>query len=141
MGRSIAQKFADQGATVLINDEGTDKGYSMEVEDFEYYPANLTILESIETLFDHISNDLDQLDVLINNVGGKGESGSIRNTTSDNGGFEMDISLKSHWLCSKYAVEEIMDTGVIINNSLVHSEIAVEDRFPYNISKSAVNMQ
>lgn len=141
IGSSIASKFADKGATVLLNDEGTERGQRMadSTDNFKYYPANLTDENSIKSLFNKIENKFHQLDILVNNVGHGTKGGSIRTTSTDTWDFEMDITLKSYWLCSKYAVE-IMDNGKIVNNSSVHSEIAVKDRFPYNISKSAVNM-
>lgn len=142
IGRATARKFAEEGASVIINDEGSNRGDDMvsKYENVEYIEADMSDENEIRNLFREIEDKFGRLDVLVNNVGGEAREGTIEDTELSTWGYSANITLRSYWLCSKYAMSIIPDGGCIVNNSSVHSRIAVKNRFPYNVFKSGVNM-
>lgn len=86
IGFTTAKKFAEQGAKVIINDEGSMKGEERKNElrsegyDVTYIPADMESKEDIETLFKTIKQAYGKLDVLVNNVGGEYSPNDSLNT-------------------------------------------------------------
>ena len=63
IGKAIGDKLEEHGYTVFRNGRKTDSRYRT------YIPADLSTLEGVNTLADHLLNRVDKLDVLVLNAG------------------------------------------------------------------------
>ncbi len=76
LGRQIAQRFVDEGASVIINDlnlapaEATAKALGGQA-----VAANVADSASVAAMFEQVANMTDRLDILVNNAGISGLEG------------------------------------------------------------------
>lgn len=75
IGRGIATRLAEEGATVAINDideqraSETAQELREEGHDTIAAPADVTDLEDIQSAVDHVVQEAGQVDILVNNAG------------------------------------------------------------------------
>ena len=76
IGRASARRFAEEGATVVVNDidpssaEETVAGISADGGQAIAHPADVTRPDEVEGLIERATTDFGRLDVLFNNAGG-----------------------------------------------------------------------
>ena len=76
LGASIARRFAEQGATVVINDLNLDAARSMAETVGGYgLAADVSDADSVTAMFAEVSRLVPRLDVLVNNAGISGLEG------------------------------------------------------------------
>ncbi|MBI4286586.1 MAG: SDR family oxidoreductase [Chloroflexi bacterium] len=146
IGRATGLLFAQEGARVVIADlarasgEETVRqieangGVAMFVETDVTRPGDVAkmVSEAIEAY--------GRLDILFNNAGILGETASVGDATEENWDRVLAINLRSVFLCSKYAVREMLKSGggAIINTSSATGLRGLPGNTAYNTSKAAV---
>jgi len=122
IGRATAQKFAGEGAVVIVGDinkEGTDRVVS-EIEDAGGEGLSLKMdvsdEQEIKSVFSLIMDKYHTLDILMNNAG-ICRNVSIPDISSDEWDRYLKVNLKSVFLCSKEAIKIMKEKkyGKIIN--------------------------
>ncbi|KLD76914.1 SDR family NAD(P)-dependent oxidoreductase [Xanthomonas hyacinthi] len=98
VGRRVAQRLANSGATLLIHGRDRARADSLLTEirnsggSGTFYPADFSSLSEVRALAAAIQRDHGRLDVLINNAGiGVGSSGSPRQLSRD--GYELRFAV------------------------------------------------
>ena len=91
-------------------------------------------------LFEDVSRQMGGLDVLINNAGIAGQTGSIEELSSDKWHQTIDINLNGQFYCARLAVPMLKqsDNASIICLSSVAGRLGYAYRTPYAVTKWAI---
>ena len=125
IGKATALKFAEENATLAINDiEGQEeqlKELKNEIEKLggkaNYYLADVANYEEVEKMVQSIKNDLGKLDVLVNNAGICRDK-TLAKMTKEDWQKVIDVDLTGVFNCTKAALALIVNNrGKIINVS------------------------
>ncbi|AYW47003.1 oxidoreductase [Tetragenococcus osmophilus] len=125
LGKMTADRFAQQGARILLHGRNEEKGKKVLQEikqttgnqSLEYFNADFSSLSSVAQLSEKVISNGEQLDILVNNVGigGGPRSKSEREISQD--GFELRwaINYLAQVLLTKKLLSVINDGARIIN--------------------------
>ena len=125
IGKATALKFAEENASLAINDieaqEEQLKELKNEIEKMggkaNYYLADVANYEEVEKMIQSIKNDLGKLDVLVNNAGICRDK-TLAKMTKEDWQKVIDIDLTGVFNCTKAALALIVNNrGKIINVS------------------------
>jgi NAD(P)-dependent dehydrogenase (short-subunit alcohol dehydrogenase family) len=145
IGRSSALLFANEGATVVVNDLDTEKG-AETVKKIQasggsaiFVQADVTNAEAVKALVDQVIAKYGRIDVLFNNAGISGV-GALHEVDPDVWDRVMNVNTRGVYLPSKYVLPHMMErkAGVIINMSSCVAEIGLARRAVYSASKGAI---
>jgi len=110
IGTAIAQRFAEEGATLVLLDldakrlqqtaAGTGKAPTAIVMD-------VTDEAAVDKAFARVAADQGRVDVLVNNVGGA-RNAKLWDMTADDWDFTLRLNLRSAFLCTRAAVRLMM---------------------------------
>jgi NAD(P)-dependent dehydrogenase (short-subunit alcohol dehydrogenase family) len=136
IGLATAQLFRSEGATVV----GVDLAES-EFADVSIV-ADVTDAEQIEALYNRTREEHGRIDVLFNNAGiNPTDDNSVLDTTLEAWQRVQDVNLKSVFLCCKYGIPHLLETGggsVINTASFVAIMGAATSQISYTASKGGV---
>lgn len=147
IGEAIAECFAKMGCNIVLHTNSKpQKAQKMALElsekygiAAEYVQADLTNESMVDKMFSHLSKSFGNIDILVNNAG----TSSIMmlcDTTTEEWNRVHDINLKSAFLCSKKAAENMVHNkwGRIINISSVWGQVGASCEVAYSSSKAAL---
>ncbi len=145
IGRSTALLFAEEGATVIVNDLNEANGTETVQEITNnggkafFIKADVTNASEVENMIKKIIADHDKIDVLFNNAGISGV-GAAHELEEDTWDKVMNVNVKGVFLPSKYVIGYMMERkcGSIINMSSCVAEMGLMRRTVYAASKGAV---
>ena len=142
IGFETARLFLEEGATVIINGR-TKKSVesalsSLNSDNVSGLVADFLKDSQVETLIDHIPNDID---ILVNNVGifrGK----EFKDETIDDWNDHFKVNLMSGVQLSKHFLPEMIkrDWGRIIFISSECATLVPSDLLSYSVSKASINV-
>jgi 3-oxoacyl-[acyl-carrier protein] reductase len=149
IGRAIAERFAAEGARVVVTyvtgeREARTVVGGIEERGGEAIGVVLDVArrEHVEHVVERVLERFGRLDILVNNAGVH-IAKPVMETTEDDWDLTMDVNLKGAYLCSKAVVPTMLEqqTGSIINvssNSGLYHPSAM--RFTeYTVSKAGMN--
>ena len=149
IGRAIAERFAREGARVVVNYVARSSGADEVVDgiiagggDAIAVRAGVSNASDVEGLVRETVDRFGRVDILVNNAGVMFTKGVLE-TTEDEWDQTIDINLKGPYLCSKAVAPIMIDqgAGTIINmssNSGLYHPSAM--RFTeYVVSKAGLN--
>ena len=151
IGKAIAEKYLQEGASVIIADVLEEKAKETIIEFEKKYKENIIVFqktdiskkEDVLNLFSFIKDQFGRLDILVNNAGVLVKS-SFFDTTEEMWDKTMSVNLKGTFLCSKSAAQIMKDNGGgnIINISSIDGEVVYYPghHVPYGVSKAGINM-
>ena len=122
IGFSTAQRFAAEGAKVIIADMNFEsvKGAAAQVPNAEAYVMNVTDRASIQAVVDQVMQKYGRIDILINNAGITQDARLIKMTEAQ---FDtvIDVNLKGVFNCTQLVFPHMLDagSGAIVNASSV----------------------
>lgn len=144
MGRQTAQRFAEQGAAIIVNDIDAQKVHNT-VEEFTGRGfrvlgavADISNKAAVERMVQSAIAEFGRVDVLVNNAGME-RAGALRKLTESDWDITVDINLKGSFLCSQ-AVHGHMVTnkhGRIINIAS-RAWLGGAGQAPYSSAKAGV---
>jgi NAD(P)-dependent dehydrogenase (short-subunit alcohol dehydrogenase family) len=145
IGKSTALLFAQEGATVIVNDLDEIKGRETVIEirnkggEALFLHADVTNPEHVKTMVEAAIAEFGRIDVLFNNAGISGV-GAVHEIEPEAWDRIMSINVKGVFLPSKYVLPYMMErkTGSIINMSSCVAEIGLARRVSYAATKGAV---
>lgn len=145
IGKSISKKFAEQGATVFLNDinskklEETQSELESSYENIFAYACDITKKEDVIELFDFIYSKSENLDILVNNAGVTRDSFLHRMEYKD---FDqvIKVNLYGTFNCTRAAIGKMRDNnfGRVINISSVVGISGNIGQTNYSASKAAI---
>ncbi|WP_333813922.1 SDR family oxidoreductase [Muricomes intestini] len=144
IGFGIAEKYAEEGAKVIIADVLTEEGEAAKEkigEKADFYQINLRSRESIFEMADVVHEKYGKIDILVNCAGVARPCPTLKldEETLDE---VIDINMKAP-LFTCQAVGKYMRRdggGAIVNISSGNTKMINVGRVPYGITKGAVNL-
>jgi 3-oxoacyl-[acyl-carrier protein] reductase len=122
IGQSIAMTLAKAGARIALtyNTHAPDKSFSDQVERHSGLPVTSVQLDAtneanVRTAIEEIGRDFEQLDILVNNVGGLVERATIAEMDFELWRQVLAVNLDSTFLMTHHALPLINAGGRIIN--------------------------
>ncbi len=146
LGRGIALELASQGATVVINYNGSkDKAEEVKkaIEDnggtAMTYQCNIGNYADCEKFFADVIAEYGRVDILVNNAGIT-KDGLIMRMSEQDYDDVLNINLKGTFNCIKFVTRGMMKqrSGRIINISSVSGVLGNAGQANYSASKSGV---
>lgn len=149
IGEAIALGFAKEGATVIINDlpgatyaEAVVQKIKKMGQHAAVYYADISKVDDIRAMFQHIEKTYKRLDVLVNNAGITGWSNFFE---TDEAIFDkvMNLNVRGTLFCSIEAAKLMKNNkntegGSIINISTICAVLSVKNLICYSASKGAI---
>ncbi len=149
IGRAIAVKFGQEGATVVVNDLKDDDNAKETIRQVKatgvnavFVPADISKTENVQTLITQTVAAVGNLDILINNAGIEIRA-PFWEVTEQQYDTVMNVNLKGMFFLTQAFVHHLQQTqrpGVIVNNSSVHEELPFPNFAVYCASKGAMQM-
>lgn len=146
IGRGIAERLAQGGATVVVNYSGSEQQAQQVVEAIsssggkaKAWQANFSKIEHIRRLFQQVSDFYGQLDILVNNAG-TGIVRAISDVTQEDYDQVFDLNVRGVLFAMQEAARRMNDGGRIINISsttTIHPEPGMA---LYAASKAAIKL-
>jgi 3-oxoacyl-[acyl-carrier protein] reductase len=141
IGRAVAERFAAEGARVIIND--LDEGRALEVAraiNGTAIAADVASKVAVDHMFDRISAAYHRLDVLVNNAGNIYAARHFLEGDEAWWDSVLDVNLKGAYLCSQHAAKmmALQRGGVIINMSSGGATKAHRGNVAYDASKGGI---
>lgn len=146
IGKAIAMKFAQLGATVVINYNGSaqkaeevkqsitaDGGRAVIMQ------CNVADYDACEAFFKDVINQFGRIDILVNNAGIT-KDGLIMRMSEEDFTSVVDVNLKGTFHCIRFASRQMMKqrSGRIINMSSVVGISGNAGQINYAASKAGV---
>ena len=122
IGFATAQRFAQEGAKVIITDINQESVNSAAAQtpNAEGYAMNVTDRASIQSVVDHVMQKHSRIDILINNAGITQDARLIKMTEAQ---FDtvIDVNLKGVFNCTQLIVPHMLEasSGAVVNASSV----------------------
>ena len=147
IGLGIAELYVKEGATVIIANRNPEQGkqaadnLSTTGGKAVSIPTDVSKIKQVENLISEVIDRYKRIDILCNNAG-IGLLRSVIDTTEEEWDRVIGINLKGAFLCSKYAIPEMLKNngGSIINMASTASFIAFQNDAAYCASKGGLLM-
>jgi NAD(P)-dependent dehydrogenase (short-subunit alcohol dehydrogenase family) len=146
IGRATAERFAREGASVLVTDIDTDAGEET-VERIEDAGGDATFAEAdvsdpsaVEAMVERAVEEYGSLDFAVNNAATGAAPAPVTDITEAEWDRVTEIAQKGTWLGLKHEVPAILDSGggAIVNVASTAGIRASPGRTPYGASKHGV---
>jgi NAD(P)-dependent dehydrogenase (short-subunit alcohol dehydrogenase family) len=145
IGRSMAETFAEMGATVGILDRNEVAGQETirEIKGRNgaafFYRCDITNYAEVEASVKALLTATGGIDVLINNAG-IGFVGNVEQTSEADLDRLYNVNVKGTFNCIKAVIPFLKEqrSGVIINMASIACSVGISDRFAYSMTKGAV---
>lgn len=146
IGRATAQKFAEEGARVVVSDineqEGKQTVEAIKEQGGEafFIKCDVSQEEEVKKLIEKTVEHFGQLDCAYNNAGIEGRPCDTTLCSTENWDKTLDINLKGVWLCMKYEIMQMLKQGggTIVNCSSIAGLVGFETIPAYVASKHGV---
>jgi NAD(P)-dependent dehydrogenase (short-subunit alcohol dehydrogenase family) len=145
IGFAIANAFLREDASVfLIDRDGASLAKAVQelnagAKRLGYLPADITDAKTIAMTVAQASEEIGQLNALVNNAGVNVFAEPLQ-TTDEEWNRCFDINLKGAWNCCKAVLPGLIAQGggVILNIASTHAFTIIPHTFPYPLAKHAL---
>ena len=146
IGRAAAERFALEGASVVVADVQVDAGKETVEHvvdaggDAVFVETDVGDPEDVQAVVEATVEEYGGLDVLVNNAGIEGETDPSAEQSLENWQRVVDVNLKGVFLGTKYAVPAMLEDGggSIVNVSSIAGVVGFPELAPYVASKHGV---
>ena len=147
IGRASALAFTREGTKVVVSDIDPDGGEETAVKIREaggeaaFVEADVSKADQVEDLVNRVVETFGGLDFAHNNAGIEGTMGApTADQTENDWDRVISINLKGVWLCMKYEIPKMLDSGggAIVNTASVAGLVGFEGICHYTASKHGV---
>jgi len=145
IGRSIATRFAEQGAHVEVMDFNVEGGQDTVAliekagGSAHCQKCDVSDQTQVQQCFDLVVQRQGRLDILVNNAA-IAHVGDVLKTTGEDLDRIYRVNVKGVYNGLRVGVEKMLESGggVILNMASIASLVGMKDRFAYAMSKGAV---
>jgi glucose 1-dehydrogenase len=146
IGLAIAERFAREGAKIVIGDikaEGKAAAERLAAEGAEavFQEGDVGCRKDAEALVARAVEAFGRIDILVNNAGVT-HNADFLDVTEEDFDRVLRTNLKSAFLCGQAAAREMVrqgNGGAIINMASVNAILAIPNQVPYAVSKGGIN--
>lgn len=132
IGRAIARRLYDEGATVITAQRGKD-------EEFDWITADFSVPHTSERTVAEVIDRTGRIDVLVNNAGMMQESG-IEELSLEDWQQNVNVNLTAPFLLTRSALPHLRKTrGNIVNIGSVEGETANPGHTAYCVAKAGIH--
>lgn len=144
MGKQTAQRLAENGAAVVINDIDAAKVQST-VDEFKQKGlralgavADISNAEAVSKMVQQVVAEFGRVDILVNNAGME-KAGALRKLTESDWDITIDVNLKGTFLCTQAVHASMVENkhGRIINIAS-RAWLGGPGQIPYSSAKAGV---
>lgn len=148
IGRATCSLLAREGARVAVTDVLDKEGQDL-VDDITekgqqaaYWHLDVSKEANVKQVFAEVRERWQKIDILVNNAGISGANKPTHELTEAEWNALMAVNVNGVFLCTKYAVISMLETGggSIVNLSSIYGLISAPDVPPYHASKGAVRL-
>jgi glucose 1-dehydrogenase len=149
IGRGIAERFAQEGADVVINYIGNVARAEETLRAVEaagrrglIYQADVSRVDEIRKMFATALEHFGRLDILVNNAGIE-KHALFQEVSEEDYDKVMNVNLKGPFFATQEMVRHLLATnrrGKIVNISSVHEELPFPNFTAYCVSKGGLKM-
>jgi NAD(P)-dependent dehydrogenase (short-subunit alcohol dehydrogenase family) len=147
IGRETAERFAREGASVVVSDIDTDAG-AETVERIEeeggtaaFVEADVSDSDAVAAMVEFAVDEFGGLDFAVNNVAAGAPAARTADIDEDDWDRVIAITQKGTWLGMKHEIPAILDgddDGAVVNVASIAGIEASPGRTPYAASKHGV---
>jgi NAD(P)-dependent dehydrogenase (short-subunit alcohol dehydrogenase family) len=145
IGKEIVRGLAENGSKVISADrnialgEQESKQFQSNNLDVEFMQLDISKSNEVKTFFEDINKKFQKLDILVNNAGIYIKTGKVTETSE----FEWDLSIATNltgtFLCCKYGIPLMEDSGgSIINLSSGSGIRGTYNAIAYGVTKAGI---
>jgi len=143
IGRACAQKFASEGAFVVLAARRRSVGVEAAAaigERATFVPCDVSVEGDVKSLISDVLKRFGHVDCVINNAGAGSATSDITETDSADFDHDIAVHVRAPFLAMKYAAPSMMNLrrGSFINISSVSATRAGFNRFGYEVAKAAL---
>lgn len=146
MGKGIALKFAEEGASVAITDidikeaEATAAEIAAKGAQGLAIKCDVTDESQVKAAVEQVGKKFGKIDILVNNAGAIAEHKPVEDLSSEDWDKVMALNLKSHFLFCKYIVPYMKKQkyGKIIGISSIGAIQPPAHEIHYNTAKAGI---
>jgi NAD(P)-dependent dehydrogenase (short-subunit alcohol dehydrogenase family) len=146
IGRETALLFAREGAKIVVADYASEAGEATVRQigekggDALFIKTDVSQASDAERMVKATVEKYGRIDILYNNAGVLGEVAFVGDATEDNWNRLMSINLKGTFLCSKYAVREMIKSGggAIVNTASAMGFVGLPGNAAYSAAKGGI---
>jgi glucose 1-dehydrogenase len=149
IGRAVAERFAGEGANVVVADVNDEEGEALQNSDADGGRIHYMHCDVVEKLDIHnmVASTLDMfgsIDTLVNNAAIVVSADFLEIEEAE---FDrvISVNLKGAFLCSqaiaRHMVEQVEnggEPGSIINMTSINSVVAIANQVPYSVAKGGL---
>jgi 3-oxoacyl-[acyl-carrier protein] reductase/2-[hydroxy(phenyl)methyl]-succinyl-CoA dehydrogenase BbsD subunit len=144
MGKQTAQRLAENGAAVVINDIDATKVQST-VDEFKQkgfraigIVADISSADAVARMIGEVTSTFGRVDILVNNAGLE-KAGALRKLTESDWDITIDVNLKGTFLCTQAVHASMVENkhGRIINIAS-RAWLGGPGQIPYSSAKAGV---
>ena len=148
IGRATAMLLAHEGAAVAVADVLGEPATQL-IHDIHalggcayFYHMDVTSEEGVRETFQKVQREFGNVTILVNNAGVSGANKPTHELTVEEWDHVMDVNVKGVFLCTKYAIPQMLAAGEgsIINLSSIYGLVSAPDVPAYHASKGAVRL-
>ena len=138
IGRAIAERFAAEGAELLLVDiaEAELRAVAENLSQ-RCIVADLSGSAGVNSIFEQVEREWGALDILVNNAGVT-HPASLDDLREEDFDRVFGINLKAALFGTQRAARLMGEGGAIINMSSVNAVLAIPNQIPYVVSKGAL---
>lgn len=143
IGRATAQRFVNEGATVVVADIDADSGVTIAAElGASFIHVDVADEDSVRSLYERAASNHGGIDILFNNAGiSPPQDDSILTTELSAWKKVQDVNLTSVYLCCRYGIPHLQARGggsIINTASFVAVMGSATSQISYTASKGGV---
>lgn len=146
IGRAIAEHFLAEGARVVINGRNEQKGAVAldEIDagdDLAFFAGSATDQSAVEGLVDFAIDHFGQLDIMVLNAGGVGQTAPVMEMSDDEWQYELDLNLNHTFWGTRRALRHMVPRGWgrVIALGSIEGKHAKPNLSGYTANKHAIN--
>ena len=138
IGAAIAERFVEEGASVLFTDLAEDSGVALAKRlGQRFLRADMASTADRDALFKDVASTWGRLDILVNNAGIT-HAAELNELTEEGFDRVIAVNVKAATFATQAAARLMQQGGSIINLSSVNAVLAIPNQIPYAISKGAI---
>lgn len=143
IGRAVALAFAREGATVVAADVAPSAGTVAAIEQGGGHvlavTADVSQADEVQAMVEQAVGTCGRLDFACNNAGVEGEDAATADCTVENWQRVIGINLTGVWLCMKYELPHLVQSGgAIVNMASIAALVGFTNLPAYCASKGGV---
>lgn len=142
IGKSIVQKFAENGYNVILNYSKSEEAayrLSEKYSNVKIFKANISNKKQVQEMIDYATSEFKKIDILINNAG-ISSTGLLQNLSEEELNRIFSVNVNGTFFCTQLVLPQMIarHEGKIINISSVWGLVGASNEVAYSASKAAI---